>query len=151
MNHKNRNILKNSLTKLNKNQLKLFYSMIVHYWVSYRFFISKQHLYNLWCKLNNLCYEVDENFPDPYGDQEKLKLFCQAHPYYFIDILSTKLVVNLFCQHLDNNIDILTMIATKLHTEGLYDAYVYSNIALDLAENIDDLVADAEEHLKIFS
>ena len=75
--------LKDRLLKLDSRQLKMFYGILVHYWVKYKFFISSQNFLNLWCELNKLCYEVDESFPDPYDDHELLKSFCQAHPYYF--------------------------------------------------------------------
>lgn len=149
---KNRNILriqlKNNLIKLNKDQLKMFFGMLVHYWVKYKFFISKQNFLNLWCELNYLCYEVDESFPDPYDDHKLVKSFCQAHPYYFIDILAPKLVINLFCQHFDDRLDILAIIAHKLNVGGLRAAYEYSNEALGLSENVDMLVSEGEENIR---
>jgi hypothetical protein len=63
-------ILKETLLKLDKHQLKQFYGVLVHYWASHYFFISKRNLFNLWCELNYLCAEVDESFPDPYDDQK---------------------------------------------------------------------------------
>jgi hypothetical protein len=144
-------VLKDNLMKLSKYQLKLFYGMLVHYWAEYRFFISKQNLFNLWCELNYLCYEVDESFPDPYDDHELLKSYCHEHPYYFIDILDPELVINLFCEYLDDRIDVLAMVANKLSTEGLKAAYERSNEALGLSENVEELVTEAEEHVKMFS
>ena len=43
------------------------------------------------------------------------------------------------------------MIVNKLATEGLWAAYECSNKALGLSENIAELVAESEEHLKAFS
>lgn len=140
--------LKENLLKLDQRQLKLFYGMFVHYWVKYKFFISKQNFFNLWCELNELCHDVDEGFPEPHNDHELLKSYCHEHPYYFIDILASEMVIGLFCEHLDDRIDILTMIANKLDTEGLWAAYECSNKALGLSENIVELVAESEEHLK---
>ena len=152
---KNRNILriqlKNKLIKLNKDQLKMFFGMLVHYWVKYKFFISKQNFLNLWCELNYLCYEVDETFPDPYDDHKLVKSFCQAHPYYFIDMLTPELVINLFCQHFDDRLEVLAMIAHKLGVGGLRAAYEYSNEALGLSENVDMLVSEGEEHIRLCS
>ena len=146
----NKSVLKDNLMKLNQYQLKLFYGMLVHYWAEYRFFISKQNLFNLWCELNYLCYEVDESFPDPYDDHELLKSYCHEHPYYIIDMLSPELVINLFCEYLDDRIDVLAMVANKLGTEGLKAAYECSNEALGLSENVEELVTEAEEHIKYF-
>lgn len=101
--------------------------------------------------MNYQCYIVDEGFPDPYDDYNLLKSFCQAHPYYFIDILEPGLIVNLFCEHLDNRVDILATIAQKLDTEGLRAAYEYSNAVLNLTDNIDESIAQIEEHVKMFS
>ena len=151
---KNRNVLriqlKNNLIKLNKDQLKMFFGMLVHYWVKYKFFISKQNFLNLWCDLNYLCHEIDESFPDPYDDHKLVKSFCQAHPYYFIDMLAPELVINLFCQHFDDR-RVLAMIANKLVVGGLRAAYEYSNEALGLSENVDELVSDGEEHIRCCS
>ena len=102
-----RSRLKEILLKLNKQQLKLFYGMLVHAWASQKAFISTQNFRNLWCELNYVCAEIDDSFPEPYDDFELLKSFCQAHPYYFIDILSPAIIINLFCEHLDDRIGIL--------------------------------------------
>ena len=143
--------LNESLLKLDKRQLKLFYGILVHYWIKYKFFISKQNFFNLWCELNELCHDIDEGFPEPHDDYELLKSYCNANPYYFIDILDSNMVVKLFCEHLSNRISILTIIANKLGTEGLWAAYESSNKALGLSENISELVAESEVHLKAFS
>ena len=148
---KNKNILKEHLSKLDKHQLKLFYSILVHYWVNYKYFISQQNFFNMWCEFNQICYEVDDSFPSPYDDHELLKSFCQAHPFYFIDILDPEIVKRLLCQHLDDRIDILSAIAQKLHTRDLMASYEYSNKALGLSENICELVAETEKFVKIFS
>ena len=151
MDTNNKSVLKDNLMKLSKYQLKLFYGMFVHYRASHGLFMNQQNLFNLWCELNFLCAEVDESFPDPYDDHELLKSYCHEHPYYFIDILAPELVTNLFCEYLDNRIDVLAMVANKLGTEGLKAAYERSNEALGLSENVDELVLNAEEHLKAFS
>ena len=151
MNCNAKNKLKDSLLKLDKRQLKLFYGILVHYWIKYKFFISKQNFYNLWCELNELCHNIDKGFPEPHDDRELLKSYCNANPYYFIDILDSGIVIKLFCEHLSNRINILTMIASKLTTEGLWAAYESSNKALGLSENIAELVTESKEHLKAFS
>ena len=129
-----RSTLKDNLMKLNQYQLKLFYGMLVHYWAEYKYFISRQSFKNLWCELNYLCSIVDECFPDPFDDYELLRSYCHAHPYYFIDILSPEVVIDLFCEHLEDRLDVLAMIAQKLHTEGLRAAYEYTNNALGLTD-----------------
>lgn len=142
--------LKEKLLKLDNRQFKLFYGMLVHYWVKKKYFISSQNFLNLWCELNELCYEVDESFPDPYDDHEFLKSYCQAHPYYFIDILDPGLITDLFCEHLDDRLDVLATIADKLTTGDLRTSYEYSNRVLGLDEDVDELVADSLEHLKTY-
>lgn len=146
-----KSILKDELLKLNKRQLKLFYSVLVHYWIRNRSFISKQNFFNLWCQLNEYCCESDESFPDPHDDQHLMTSFCQSHPFYFIDILDPGLVINLFCEHFDNKIDILAMVVKKLHTGGIKAAYEYSNQALGFEEDVEKLVMEAEEYVKYFS
>jgi hypothetical protein len=112
--------------------------------VKHKVFISSQNFLNLWCELNLICSEVDESFPDPYYDRELVKSYCQVHPYYFIDILDLRLIINLFCEHCDDRLDILIQVIDKLDTEGLRAAYAYCNEALDLNENIDELVYETE-------
>ena len=143
--------LKDRLLKLDSRQLKMFYGMLVHYWVKYKFFISKQNFFNLWCELNRICYEVDESFPDPYDDHELLKSFCQSHPYYFIDILDPGLIADLFCEYLDDSLNILVSILDKLTTGDLRASYEYSNRVLGLSEDIEELVKESLEHLKTYS
>ena len=150
MNNRDRTILHDELLKLDKRQLKLFYSVLVHYWVKNKSFISKQNFFNLWCELNELCCEADESFPDPHDDHKLTTSFCQAHPFYFIDMLDPELVKNLFCEYLDNKIDILITVANKLHTEDLRAAYEYCNEAMGMDENVDELVSRTEEYVNIF-
>ena len=154
MNYKDnmaRTILKDDLMKLDKRQLKLFYSVLVHYWVKNKSFISKQNFFNLWCELNEYCCEADESFPNPHDDHHLTTSFCQAHPFYFIDILEPGLVIKLFCEHLDNKIDILSAAVNKLRIGGVKAAYEYSNKALGFTEDIEKLVMEAEEYLKYYS
>ena len=143
--------LRENLLKLNVHQLKLFYSMLVHYFVHHQAFISKQNFLNLWCELNYACAEVDESFPDPYDDHDLLKSFCHNHPYYFIDILGTERSAGILCQHLNDRIDILTRIVDKLYTGGPGALYEYSNSVHRLSENVNELVVEAEKHIKMFS
>ena len=138
------------LSKLDKAQLKAFYGMLVHYRVSQNAFISKQNVFNLWCELNQLCHEVDESFPDIY-DHELVKSYCHDHPYYFIDILESEQVIKLLCEHCDVKIDILAAMAQKLGTEGIRGACECVNEALGLNENVDELAAEIENHIREFS
>jgi hypothetical protein len=94
---------------------------------------------------------VDSGFPDPYDDHELLKSFCHAHPYYFIDRLSAEIIVDLFCEYIDDRLDVLATIAQKLDTEGLRAAYEYSNETLRLTDNLDESIAQAEAHVKAYS
>lgn len=132
------------MSRLDAQEFKLFYSILVHYWVKQKAFISNQNFVNLWCELNLICSQVDESFPDPY-DRELIKSYCQTHPYYFIDIIDLNLVKNLFCEYLDDRLDIQIQVIDKLDTEGLWAAYAYSNEALSLDENIDELVSGTEK------
>ena len=146
-----KSILKDELLKLDKRQLKLFYSVLVHYWVKNKSFISKQSFFNLWCELNELCSEVDEGFPEPHDDHELLKSYCQAHPFYFIDILDPGLVIKLFCEYLDNTVDILIKAANKLRVGDLRASYECCNEALGMNDDIEKLVLETEAYIKYFS
>ena len=80
-----------------------------------------------------------------------MKDFCIKHPYYFIDILDLGLVKKLFCQHLNDRIDILSEVVNELYTEGLKATYEYSNEALGLSEDVDNLVEETEKLLNVFN
>ena len=154
MDHKDRKMraqLKNNMLRLNKHQFKLFYTMLVHYWVRYKFFISKQGFFNLWCELNELCHDTEEGFPEPHDDHKLMLSYCVEHPYYFIDILNRELVINLFCEHLEDKIDILARMVKMLGTGGLRAAYAYSNKALELTENIEDMILETEQYVRTYS
>jgi hypothetical protein len=151
MNDKDKALLKENLSRLNSYKMKLFYGILVHCWASQKSFISTQNFRNLWCELNYLCAMVDEGFPDPYDDYDLLRSFCQAHPYYFIDRLSPEIIIDLFCEYIDDRLDILVNIVKKLDTEGLRAAYEYSNDALGLTDDLEESIAQAEEHVKMFS
>ena len=138
------------LSEFDKSQLKVFDGILVHYWVNQKAFISKQNFFNLWCELNVLCHEVDEGFPD-INDHELVKSYFHEHPYYFIDILDTGIVIKLFCEYLDDKLDILAAMVQKLDTEGIRAAYECASKALGLSENIDKLAAETEEHIRVFS
>lgn len=144
-------LLYKSLIKLNTMQFKTFYCIFVHYWANYKYFISNQNFLNLWCELNLLCHELDESFPNPYDDYKKIASFCKSHPYYFIDILPINLITNLFAEFVDDRIDILAQIAKQLYEADLKATYTYSNKALNLTENIEDLVTETQKHIGCFS
>ena len=140
----NKRKLKECMSRLDTQQFKLFFSILVHYWVKHKVFISSRNFFNLWCELNLICSQVDESFPDPY-DRNLIKSYCQEHPYYFIDILDLRLIINLFCEYLDDRLDILMQVIHKLDTEGLRATYAYSNEALGLEEDVDELVYETEK------
>ena len=143
--------LRSKLEVMDKEEFKLFYSILVHYWVNNKFFISKMNFFNMWCELNKLCHEVDESFPDQYDDHKLVKDFCIEHPFYFVDILSLKLVKSLFWRYMDKDLEVIIIAMRKLHREGLRAAYECINEAMGLSENIDELVQETEEHMKAFS
>lgn len=145
-----RSLFKN-LSKLDKTQFKIFYSILVHYYTNYKCFISTKNFYNLWCELNLLCHELDESFPEQYDDHNEIKSFCQTHPYYFIDKLPINQIVSLFSEYVEDHIDILTNTAKIIHETDLRTAYIYINRALHLNEPIDILVSETQNHIKYFS
>lgn len=139
------------LSKLSTLKLKSFYVVFVHYWADYKLFINKQNLYNLWCELNWFCHEFDESFPEQYDNLKEMESFYGANPYYFIDILPTKIIAALFSEFVDNHIDILINIARILFEFDIHDAYAYVSKALGLNEHIDILVSETQDHIKYFS
>ena len=151
MNKENAKSLMKAMKNFDKKQLKIFYDIIVYYWVHYKAFITKQNFFNLWCELNFYCYEADEGFPSPYDDRELMKSFCQDHPYYFIDILDPNLVKNLFCQHLNADINILICVAKKIDMEDIRGAHECVVKYLEVNKNIRKLTRETQERVEAFS
>ena len=104
----------------------------------------------MWCEINLLCHELDENFPDQYDDHNAIKDFWHFHPYYFIDHLPLDLLANLFAEHITDRIDILINFVKRLLEADTRAAYTYMNEALALDESIDHLVSETETHIKFF-
>ena len=138
------------LSKLTSMQFKYFYCIFVHCWANHKSFISDKNFLNLWLELNQLCYDVNESFPEQCNNEE-LNLYCKTHPYYFIDMLPVDVIANLFAEYVDKHIDILSVIARSLYETNLKTTYTYIVKALDLDESIDELVSETEAHVKCFS
>ena len=152
MNKEQRIAFSRALKNMSKKELKMLYDIIVYYWVDYRYFISKQNFFNLWCELNFYCYLVDKSFPSPYDDRELMKSYCQEHPFYFIDILDSELVINLFCQHFNHNVDVLIGLAQRLDTRGLRAAYEFIIKEFEMVDNdINKLIKGTQERVKAYS
>lgn len=147
----NPKLLYTYLSKFNATQFKIFYSVLVHYWMNYKCFMSKQNFFNLWCELNQLCHELDESFPDQYDDHEEIKSFCKAYPYYFIDKLPINLIASLFAEYVDNRLDVLAEFIKILYEQGSKAAYQYIINTLGLDRSDDELTSSLEEHIKAFS
>ncbi len=145
-NHKINRTLYECLSTLDRYKFKVFYSIFVHCWAQDKSFITKQNLFNLWCELNALCHELDESFPDQYDDHKLIKSFCQAHPYYFIDMLPLELVAKLFSEYCDKNLAVLTKLGKILQNEGALAAISFLIDKFNLDNTVEELVSDIEEH-----
>ena len=152
MKNKLRLQIKERLRKLDTDQLKIFYAMIVHCRAHQKSFISTPNLFNLWCELNQLCYEFDNSFPNPHDDHKLLKDFCLTHPYYFIDILPHNLVAKLFSKYLDQRLETLSELTKIIYEQDIQAAHQYIITALDITDHtLEELVADLKEHLEYYS
>ena len=146
-----RKLIKESLSKFNAKQFKIFYAIIVHCRAHNKHFISAQNFFDLWCELNILCAEVDESFPCPYDDHLLIKSFCKAHPYYFIDILPIELIASVFSEHLDQQLDILLNIIHLIYEEDSKTVHQYIIDKFNINHTADELVCDLEKHIKKYS
>ena len=146
---KSQNLIKESLTKLNRKQFKIFYAIIVHCRAHDKYFISTQNLLNLWCELNLLCAEFDESFPTPYDDHLLIKSFCSAHPYYFIDILPLELIVDLFTEYLDLHLETLLKLIQFIDKKDYKIICRYIIDEFNINDHTpDELICDLENHIK---
>ena len=152
MKNKFQSIIKERLQKLTTDQLKIFYAIIVHCRAHQKSFISTQNLFNLWCELNALCHDFDPSFPSPHDDHKLLKDFCQAHPYYFIDILPHDLIAKLFSEYFDQRLETLSELIQIIHEQDIKAAHQYIITTLDITDHtVEELVADIKEHLEYYS
>ena len=142
------NFIKESLGKLDRKQFKIFYAIIVHCRAHDKHFISTQNFFNLWCELNALCAEFDESFPSPYDDHLLIKSFCNAHPYYFIDILPIELIAKFFSEHLDQHLDIVPNLITLIYKEDPKTVHQYIIDEFNINHTADELFHDLENHIK---
>jgi len=140
-----------NLSKLTANQFKILFTALIHYWANYKFFISDQNLFNLWCEINALCHEIDESFPSPYEDYEAMKSFWHYHPYYFLDRIPLELVAGLFAEHMNDRVNILSRFVMPLSETDIHTAYEYINDALGLTESVEALVSETQIHIEFFS
>ncbi len=152
MKNKFQPIIKERLQTLDTHQLKIFYAIIVHCRAHQKSFISAPNLFNLWCELNTLCHDLDPSFPNPYNDHKLLKDFCQAHPYYFIDILPHNLIAKLFSEYFDQRLETLSQLIQIIHEQDIKAAHQYIITTLDITDHtVEELVADLKEHLQYYS
>ena len=141
-------VLYEYLGKFNERQLKEFYTVMVHYWLSKKWFISNTSFMRLWLKFNEMCWKTKKGFPDPRNPSKKLTKYCQAHPYYFIDILPPKTVAMMFVQHLDKKLSLLAKVVELIYNKGLRETFEYINKEFEFKEDIDSLVKISEELIK---
>lgn len=147
----NENMLYMLLSQLDKKQFKIFYSNLVHCLVHGYPFISDQNLLALWEEANELCYETDNDFPNPYTDHIGLKIFCQTHPYYFIDRLPLNMVAELFATYCDERLELLHCYLHTLIHQGTTAAHQYMIDTFGLDHNADELTTDLDAHINTFS
>ena len=139
------------LSTLDKYKFKVFYSIFVHCWAQDKSFITKQNLFNLWCELNALCHELDESFPDQYDDHKLIKSFCQAHPYYFIDMLPLELVAKLFSKYCDKNLAVLTKLGKILQNQEPLAVIDFLIDELDLNIASDELINEIKCYIDVIA
>lgn len=146
----NKQLLYEELCKLNIKQFKFLYGNIVHCWAHGNGFISDENFNTLWYELNILCYDIDDNFPNPYEDHNELKMFCHAHPYYFIDRLPIEQVAWLFSEYCDKNLGVLFAFVQILHKCSFMEAQKYILDSFKSEHTADELVTDLENHIRYF-
>jgi len=144
-------VLYDQLKTLSHLQFKAFFSILTHYWLHHKCFISRNNFHNLWCELNLLCHEFDESFPNQYDDYDEMLSYCINHPFYFIDILPIDLISALFAVKVDDRIETLMGIIKALSETGIHTAYAYANNALDLKESVSDLTTETQDHLNRYN
>ena len=148
-NHKINQTLYECLSTLDRYKFKVFYSIFVHCWAQDKSFITTQNLFNLWCELNALCHELDESFPDQYDDHKLIKSFCQAHPYYFIDMLPLELVAKLLSKYCDQNLAVLTKLGKILQNQEPLAVIDFLIDELDLNIASDELINEIKCHIDV--
>ena len=147
--HSNSIQIKKLLRTFNKYQLKVFYGIFVHCWANDKGFISKMNFFELWRRLNDFCYGMNDDFPNPYEERQELKEYCVEHPYYFIGILSPYIIANLFSEFCDEHLDVLVNLLQIIREQDTYAAFQYVIDQLEIEDdNAEESTKALEKHIE---
>ena len=116
-NNVNKGELKYFLQKLNVEELRLFFSVMIEGRLEYGLFITEASSANLGRKIRESCRAVGANIPEDSNIQELIE-FTENNRTYFFDILNCKVLANLLCDAIDLDITIATSAAQKLYNSG---------------------------------
>ena len=122
--------------------------VLVHYWLTYKWFVSNRNFVRLWNKFNDICWKAKKGFPNPYKAPIKLTKYCQTHPYYFIDIIPPRMVSKLFYQHLDDKIDILAGVAERIYSKDMRSVFEYLKETFSLDGDVDEMVEETRMQIE---
>lgn len=144
----NESTLYEYFSQFTPTQLKTFYTILVFCRTHNKSFITMKKFFILWCELNDLCYGLDKSFPNPRIEPQRLKKYCQAHPYYFIDRLPLEQVARLFAKYCDKRRVVLVNLLQIIYKQDAKSAYQYVLDTFHLNYCADELAADLEKQLK---
>lgn len=113
----NKEFVKNHLSNLTCKQLKNFIAFVIEGRLNYGLFISNTSSTDMWAELNERCIHKDNRIPKmDRTDYTKLR---PKDPLYCFDYLSKRVIVDIFCNHIDKDAALMEAAVVAYRNSGL--------------------------------
>lgn len=113
----NREFIKNHLNSLTRKQLEKFITFVIEGRRNYGLFISNASSVDMWTELNERCVRKDSSIPRldrvDYGNLRP------KNPMYYFDYLSKQVIVDIFCNHIDKDSDLIESTVAAFCKSGI--------------------------------
>lgn len=113
----NKVVVKNHLNSLSCKQLKEFITFVILGRLNYGLFISNVNSTDMWAELNERCVRKDSSIPRM--DRADYTKLCPKDPLYCFDYLSKRVIVDIFCNHIDKDAALMEVAVVAYRNSGL--------------------------------
>lgn len=113
----NKVVVKNHLNSLSCKQLKEFITFVILGRLNYGLFISNVNSTDMWAELNERCVRKDSSIPTM--DRVDYTKLCPKDPLYCFDYLSKRVIVDIFCNHIDKDAALMEVAVVAYRNSGL--------------------------------
>lgn len=113
----NKDFVKNHLSNLTCKQLKKFITFVIEGRLNYGLFISNASSTDMWAELNERCIRKDSRIPKM--DRTDYTKLCPKDPLYCFDYLSKRVIVDIFCNHIDKDAALMEAAVVAFRNSGI--------------------------------